>query len=55
MVQTYSPEIDTKPIIAEIYKKSHWMIETYPDDIEVKSSDRIKYLDSLFGGDPSTK
>ena len=55
MVQTYSPEIDTKPIIAEIYKKSRWMIETYPDDIEVKSSDRIKYLDSLFGGDPSTK
>ena len=53
MVQKWSPNIDTKPIIAEIYKKSRWMIETYPDDAEVKSSDRIAYLDRIFGGDPS--
>jgi hypothetical protein len=53
MVQKYSPNIDVNPIIAEIYKKSHWMIETYPEDCEVKSSDRIAYLDSIFGGDPS--
>lgn len=53
MVQKYSPNIDTKPIIAEIYKKSRWMIETFPEDIEVISSDRIAYLDKVFGGDPS--
>ena len=51
-IQKYSPNIDVKPIIAEIYKKSRWMIEKFPDDIEVKSSDRIAYLDSVFGGDP---
>ena len=53
LVQKYSTDIDVKPIIADIYKKSRWMIETYPDDIEVKSSDRIAYLDSIFGGDPN--
>ena len=51
-IMKYSPNIDVKPIIQEIYRKSHWMIETYPDDIEVRSSDRIAYLDSIFGGDP---
>ena len=51
-IQKYSPNIDVTPIIAEIYKKSRWMIETYPEDIEVTSSDRIAYLNSIFGGDP---
>ena len=51
-IQKYSPEVDVKPIIHEIYKKSRWMISTYPDDVEVTSGDRIAYLDKIFGGDP---
>ena len=54
-VQKYSPNVDVTPIIAEIYKKSRWMIETYPEDIEVTNGDRIAYLDSIFGGDPALK
>ena len=48
-IMKYSPDIDVKPIIQEIYKKLHWMVENYSDELEVMPSDRIAYLDSIFG------
>ena len=45
-------DIEVKDIIKEIYKKSEWMIKTYPEDPEVIYSDHMEYLDKLFGGKP---
>lgn len=51
-VMKYSQDVDVKPIISEIYRKSHWMIKTFPADAEVTSGNRIEYLNKIFGGDP---
>lgn len=45
-------DIEVEDIIKEIYKKSEWMIKTYPEDPEVIYSDHMKYLDKIFGGKP---